>query len=138
MNKIKRNESELTKLFMECSSNEEIYKTLISLGETTPSLPDDKKTEENRVHGCQSQLYITHSGSKEEIYFEVDSDALISKGLATLLTRIYNGSSAEEILQTPLSLFKQIHLLSIISPTRLTGLDELEKRMKQIALNYLM
>lgn len=138
MTKIEENQKKLLARLALCKTNEDIYKALIEIGETTPSLDDKDKIEENRVHGCQSQLYITHHGSKDALFFQIDSDALISKGLATLLTKIFNGSSAEEIVKSAPTLFKEINLLGIISPTRITGIDALEKRMKQIAVNYLI
>ena len=138
MSQIEINQKKILRIFSESTSNEETYKRIIALGESSPNLPIEEKVEENRVHGCQSQLFITHSGTKERLEFKIDSDALISRGLATILINIFNGASAEEIIKTPITLFKEIDLFAIISPTRVTGVEALEKRIKQIAVNYLI
>lgn len=138
MNTIENNQKIVLEILKKCSSQEEIYKTLIKIGENTPNFNEADKIDQNRVHGCQSQLFITHSGTKDAIEFQIDSDAMISKGLASLLIKIYNGASAEDVLKAKLTIFKEIDLLSIISPARITGVDALEKRVKQIAINYLV
>lgn len=138
MNIIEENEKKLLAHFSRCKNPQEIYQILISLSIKLPSLPPDDKIEKNRIHGCQSQLYLIHSGSKEALTFQADSDALISKGLAYTLTTLYNGASAEAILKTTPTYYKKISLHSIISPTRLNGLAELEKAIKQTVINYLI
>ncbi len=135
---IEENQKRLIEQFTRFNSNEKIYHELISLGQNSPPLPSQYKVEENRVHGCQSQLYLICEGTCEALFFKADSDALISKGLATLLISIYQGAPAEEILKSSLSFFKIINLHSILSPSRLNGLDGLEKKVKQLSINYLL
>ena len=138
MNVIEENQKRLLDRFAPLTSREKIYHELISLGQNAPPFPQEAKIEKNRVHGCQSQLYLICEGSKEALFFKADSDALISKGLAALLISIYNGAPAEEILKSSLSFFKIIDLHSILSPSRLNGLEGLERKIKQLSINYLL
>ncbi len=138
MSIVVENQKRVLEQLTSLNSPERIYQYLISLGQNSPPLSEKDKVEANRVHGCQSQLYLICEGTKEALFFQADSDALISKGIALLLLSIYNGASAEEIAKSSLSFFKQFNLHSILSPSRLNGLEGLEKRIKQTAINYLL
>ena len=135
---IQDNQKKLLHLFKNCQTNEEIYKTLLTIGQNAPLLDPSEKTETNRVHGCQSQLFLTCSGTQASLHYKVDADALISKGLAGTLIAIYEGAAAEDILKTPLTFFQEIGLHSLLSPTRLNGLEGLERKAKQLALSYII
>lgn len=115
-----------------------MYQKIICLGRTLLPISSQAKTEENRVTGCQSLLYL-HSELKDgKIFFYADSDALISKGLAALLIDFYNGSTPEEVLKVPPDFIEELDLPSALSPSRVNGLASLYLKMKQQALAHLV
>src|SRR6266487_5648515 len=77
---------------------QERYGHIIELGKNLPALPEDLKTDENKVRGCQSNAWLASEKKDGRIYFKVDSDALIVKGLAALLQRVFSGHTPDEIL----------------------------------------
>lgn len=131
-------QNELKKLFVHCKTKEERYQQIIQLGKELPSLPDPYKTEENRVRGCQSQMYLYTNSSEGKIVFQGSSDALISQGLAALLIRIYSGESPETILKCPPNFLEELGIPASLSPNRANGLYSLHLRMKQEALKRLV
>ncbi|MDX1570140.1 MAG: SufE family protein [Xanthomonadales bacterium] len=98
------------------------YEYIIDLGRRLPDLPESAKTEENRLHGCQSQVWMTVEGDAEKLRFEAISDSAIVRGLIALLLRVYSGRSAEEILETEPRFIEAVGLASHLSPTRSNGL----------------
>ena len=74
------------------------YVYLVDLAKSSGGLSNDEQTEENRIHGCTSQTWVISQMKKDNFYFKTDSDAMIVKGLLTLIERSFNGHSAEEIL----------------------------------------
>lgn len=126
------------KKFSQCKNPEEIYQKLIDLGKGLKRLPLEKRTEENRVNGCQSLMYLSVSVEGDRLYFEADSEALISSGLAACLIEIYNGESAETILKSPPVVIEELKLLQILTPGRANGFQSLYLKMKQEALKLLL
>ena len=109
---------------------EDRYKKLIDLGKAMPPLPEELKTEENRVRGCQSQVWIkTEKKSNGLVTFRGDSDALIVKGLVALVTGIYSESKPEDILKTPPDFVKSLGFETHLSPSRTNGLYSMIKRI---------
>ena len=105
------------------------YEYIIDIGKQLGHLDEKYKTEQYRVQGCQSQVWL-HAYEKEgRIYFEADSDALIVKGLVQLLIRIYSGHTAREILDTDSSELKALGLSEIISSGRQNGIASMLKRI---------
>jgi cysteine desulfuration protein SufE len=96
----------------------ERYQYLIDLGRKLPAFPDELKTEENKVHGCQSQVWLVPSGDANRMEFRAISDSAIVSGLIALLLRVYSGRSAKEILDTPPRFVESIGLAQHLSPTR--------------------
>jgi cysteine desulfuration protein SufE len=103
----------------------ERYQYLIDLGRKLPPLPEEWKTEDNRLKGCQSQVWIVAEGDASRLDFHAISDSSIVSGLVYLALRVYSGRSAAEILATPADYIAQIGLAKHLSPTRSNGLAAL-------------
>jgi cysteine desulfuration protein SufE len=103
----------------------ERYQYLIDLGRKLPPFPEEWKTEENRLKGCQSQVWIVAAGDASRLDFQAISDSSIVSGLVYLALRVYSGRSAAEILSTPADYIAQIGLAKHLSPTRTNGLAAL-------------
>ena len=113
------------------------YKYLIEMGRKMEPLENDYKTEDNLVRGCQSQVWLIPQQDEEgNVYFKVDSDAAIVKGLAALLVRLYSGHKPEEILNTKPEFVEKIGMKEHLSPTRSNGLAAMIEQMKIYAMAY--
>ncbi len=100
----------------------ERYQYLIDLGRKLPGLPDSQKTEQHRLHGCQSMVWIVASGNADKLDFSATSDSAIVSGLIYLALRVYSGRSAGDILATEADYIADIGLAKHLSPTRSNGL----------------
>lgn len=112
---------------------------LIDLGFELPKLPDEEKIEQNRVHGCQSNVWLIASQNKKTepttIEFLANSDAMIVNGLIAVLMAIYNRKTPEEIIDTNIDeIFHKLELDRHLSPARKNGLSGMVKRVRQIAV----
>ena len=103
----------------------ERYQYLIDLGRKLPPLPEALKTEDHRLLGCQSKVWIVASGDASRLDFTAASDSAIVSGLAYLALRVYSGRSAREILDAPADYIAAIGLAKHLSPTRSNGLASL-------------
>ena len=103
----------------------ERYQYLIDLGRKLPPFPEEWKTEENRLKGCQSQVWIVVEGDASKLDFHAISDSAIVSGLIYLALRVYAGRSASEILDTQADYIADIGLAKHLSPTRSNGLTAL-------------
>ena len=103
----------------------ERYQYLIDLGRKLPQFPEDWKTEEHRLHGCQSMVWIVPSGDAAKLEFTAVSDSVIVSGLVYLALRVYSGRPAAEILATEPDYVAAIGLARHLSPTRSNGLAAL-------------
>ena len=103
----------------------ERYQYLIDLGRKLPVFPDAYRTEEHRLHGCQSMVWIVASGDAARLDFQAISDSAIVSGLVYLALRVYSGRSAADILATEPTYIADIGLAKHLSPTRSSGLDAL-------------
>jgi cysteine desulfuration protein SufE len=103
----------------------ERYQYLIDLGRKLPPFPEEWKTEEHRLRGCQSMVWIVPSGDARRLEFAAISDSAIVSGLVYLALRVYSGRSAREILDTPADYIAEIGLAKHLSPTRSNGLAAL-------------
>lgn len=113
---------------------EDRYKYIIDLGKELPEMDESKKTDANIVRGCQSQVWIDFDKSGDHLYFEVDSDAFIVKGLLGLVMAAYNGKTAEQIQHFDIdAYFDELSLIKHLSPTRGNGLRAMVKRVNDIA-----
>lgn len=100
----------------------ERYQYLIDLGRKLPPFPDADRTDEHKVSGCQSQVWLVPSGDAHRLDFRAISDSSIVSGLIALLLRVYSGRSAEEILAIEPRFIEAIGLAKHLSPTRSNGL----------------
>ena len=111
----------------------ERYQYLIDLGRKLPDFPEDWKTEEHRLLGCQSKVWIVPSGDAAKLDFAAASDSAIVSGLVFLALRVYSGRSAGEILATTPDYIAGIGLAKHLSPTRSNGLAALLAFIQQHA-----
>src|SRR5690606_9091251 len=108
------------------------YRYIIDLGKALPPLPQDMKTEDRFVRGCQSQVWLAHQyvAGENRLYFAVDSDALIVRGLAALVLAALNRKSPQDILAYDMQeYFRRLDLLRHLSPTRGNGVQAMVARM---------
>jgi cysteine desulfuration protein SufE len=111
----------------------ERYQYLIDLGKQLPSFPDKWKTEDYRVHGCQSMVWLVPSGDASQMHFDATSDSAIVSGLIALVLRVYSDRSAAEIVATEPEFIQQIGLAKHLSPTRSNGLAAMLAKLKAYA-----
>jgi cysteine desulfuration protein SufE len=109
---------------------------LIDLGRKLPSMPEHLKTEENIIKGCQSRVWLTAQCENGLIFFQTDSDALIVKGIAALLLRVFSGHTAEEIIAAEPYFLEKINLKGMLSMNRANGLAAMIKQIKFYALAF--
>lgn len=131
---INQTQDEIIEEFSDLADWMDRYAYIIDLGNTLPEFPESEKTPENLIEGCQSRVWITARHTPEEtIEFQADSDALIVKGIVTLLLKVLNGHTPEEILNADLYFIDKIGLGAHLSPTRSNGLVAMVKQMKNYA-----
>lgn len=109
---------------------------IMELGQKLPDMPEDEKTEANIVKGCQSKVWLTASLDQGRISFRADSNTAITKGLVSLLTRIFNGQTAEDILNADLYFMNRIGMDRFIGTQRSNGFAAMIKQMKLYALAF--
>lgn len=130
--------AELKEKFLSIPSLDARYAEVIALGKALPPYPEELKTAERIVSGCQSILYLNASVCDGKMVFQVHSEALISAGLAALLLFVYNGEAPEILLTHPPQFATELGILAKLSPSRSNGLAHIHLRMKQMALKFLM
>jgi cysteine desulfuration protein SufE len=113
------------------------YQYLIDLGRKLETLADDEKTDDKLLAGCQSRVWLHLGGDAEQITIRANSDAAIVSGLIALLTRVYSGCSARQVLDTPPRFIEEIGLASHLSPTRANGLHAMLKAINEFAAEQL-
>ncbi len=111
----------------------ERYQYLIDLGRKLPEFPAQLKTDEYKVHGCQSQVWLAANGDANRMEFRAISDSAIVSGLIALLLRVYSGRSAREILDTEPRFVEAIGLARHLSPTRNNGLAAMLAQIRKHA-----
>ena len=135
MDRVKRRSEEIIKNFSGLSSWEDRYKKIIQIGRTAPFLEDKYKTEKWLVKGCQSQVWLyAYRDEEGKVVFRADSDALITKGLVSLLLNYYSALSPKEILSHPVpSFFEELDLKNHLTPTRVGGLFSMVRQIRYYA-----
>lgn len=109
------------------------YEYIIELGKSQEEYPEDRKTDDKLVKGCQSRVWIDFKIEDGKIFFNADSDAIITKGIISLLVRIYSGRTPQEILSSDFSVVEKIGLKENLSPTRANGLVSMIQMIREIA-----
>ncbi len=112
------------------------YQLLIDMGGETEPLPDSDKVEQNLIDGCQSRVWLVCDEKEGRLYFRAESDALIVKGIVTLLIRVLSGHTPDEILDADLYFIEKIGLREHLSPTRSNGLLAMLKQMRAYAMAF--
>jgi cysteine desulfuration protein SufE len=106
------------------------YEYLIEFGKSLAPLDEKYKTEENRIHGCQSRVWLHAEKNGGKVVFGADSDAIITKGIVGLLVKVLSGHPPKEIAESDLYFIEKIGLKEHLSPTRANGLLSMIKKMK--------
>jgi cysteine desulfuration protein SufE len=109
---------------------------IMELGQKLPSLPEEDKSEENIVKGCQSKVWLTSKLENDKVYFSADSNTSITKGLVSLLIRIFNGQTPESILASNLYFMHKISMERFIGTQRSNGFAAMIRQMKLYALAF--
>ena len=110
------------------------YEYLIELGKSLKSYPEESKTEDKLIEGCQSRVWLDWKMEDGKIYFIADSDAIITKGIISLLVGVYSGRTPKEIAEDDFSFIEQLGLKENLSPTRSNGLVSMIATIKDAAL----
>lgn len=110
------------------------YEYLIDLGKNLAPYPDSSKTDDRLIKGCQSRVWLDYQMKDGKLWFTADSDAIITKGIISLLVCIYSGRTPEEIASSDFSFIEKIGLKENLSPTRANGLASMIATIKAVAL----
>ncbi len=133
---IEETENEIVEEFSLFDSWDEKYEYIIDLGKKLPPLENKYKTDENKVRGCQSTVYLTAEYREGSVFYKADSDAMIVKGLISMLIRVLSGHSPAEIINARLEFIQRIGMSSHLAQTRSNGLLAMVRQMKNYALAY--
>lgn len=129
-------EQEIVEEFALFDSWEDKYEYIIDMGKKLPPLNEAYRTEDHKIKGCQSQVWM-HSELKDgKVYYEADSDAMIVKGLAGMLVRVFSGQKPEDIVNAPVKFIDDIGMTSHLAQTRSNGLRAMLKQMKMDAMAW--
>ena len=109
------------------------YQYIIDMGKQLPDYPDELKSPETKIQGCQSNVWMHHERQGDVVHFQATSDAAIVSGLIAVLMRIYNDRSPAEIADTPPSFLEELGLDKHLSPTRSNGLHAMLQRIFSVA-----
>jgi cysteine desulfuration protein SufE len=109
---------------------------IMELGQKLPDMPESEKTEDNIVKGCQSKVWLSAGLEDDKVYFRADSNTAITKGLVSLLLRIYNGQKPDDILQSDLYFMNRIGMERFIGTQRSNGFAAMIRQMKLYALAF--
>ncbi len=129
-------QDEIVEEFSELDDWMDRYQVLIDLGNEQKPLPESDKTESNLIPGCQSRLWLVCEEQDGKLTFRAESDAIIVKGIVTLLIKVLNGHTPDEILSADLYFIDKIGLREHLSPTRSNGLLSMLKQMRMYALAF--
>ena len=123
-------QADLVKRFTHFANPKDRYRYLIDMGKKLQIMGEEFQTEENRIHGCQSQVWIHIEEQDGRLFMQAKSDAAIVSGLIALLLKFYNGRTPQEVATAPLEFLGKIGLLQQLSPNRSTGLYHMIKRIQ--------
>jgi cysteine desulfuration protein SufE len=129
-------QAEIIERFNAIADWEARYREIIALGKKLPPLPEELRTESNKVKGCQSQVWLAPKLENGCVHFQADSDAAIVRGLVALLLEVYSGHPPAEILAADETFVDRIGLIEHLSQTRSNGLSAMIKQIKYYALAY--
>lgn len=133
---IQETEAEIIEAFSWFETWEEKYEYIIELGKKLPELDEKYKKEENIIKGCQSTVWLVAEYKDDKVFYQADSDAIIVKGLVSMLLLVLSGHTPDEILDAKLDFIKEIGMMSHLAQTRSNGLVAMVKQIKNYALAY--
>ena len=136
MEKIADIQNEIIDEFSGLSDWMDRYSYIIDLGNAMDALPEEERTADNLIDGCQSRLWLSADYRDGKVYFTADSDAIIVKGIVSLLIKVLSGQTPQEILDSELFFIDEIGLREHLSPTRSNGLLAMVKQMRMYALAF--
>ena len=136
MKTINQLQDEVIEEFSELDDWMDRYQLLIDLGNEQAPLDEQYKTEQNLIEGCQSRVWLQADYTDGLVYFQAESDALIVKGIISLLIQVVSGHTPDEILDNDLYFIERIGLKEHLSPTRSNGLLSMVKQMRMYALAF--
>ena len=136
VNTIEETEKEIVEEFALFDSWDDKYEYIIDMGKKLPPLEEQHKQDENKVRGCQSTVWLVADYKDGKIIYKADSDAVIVKGLISMLIRVLSGQSPDAIINAQLNFIKDIGMMSHLAQTRSNGLVAMVKQMKNYALAY--
>lgn len=134
---LKETENEIIEEFSMFDEWLDKYEYIIELGKSLETLSDSSKTEDKLIKGCQSRVWLDWKKEEGRIFFSADSDAIVTKGIISLLIKIYSGRTAEEIAASDFSVVEKIGLRENLSPTRANGLVSMIETIRRIAAENL-
>ena len=133
---IEEREEEITDDFSLFDSWEEKYEYIIDLGKKLAPLEEQYKQEENIIKGCQSTVWLVSDFKDGKVFYKADSDAVIVKGLVSMLIKVLSGHEPDKILNAKLDFIKDIGMMTHLAQTRSNGLLSMVKQIKNYALAY--
>jgi cysteine desulfuration protein SufE len=129
-------EQEIIEEFSLFDSWDDKYEYIIDLGKKLQPLDDQYKKDENKVKGCQSTVWLVADYKDGRIYYKAESDAVIVKGLISMLIRVLSGQTPDDIVNAKLDFIREIGMMSHLAQTRSNGLLSMVKQMKNYALAF--
>ena len=135
-NSIQVIENEIVEEFALFDSWDDKYEYIIDLGKKLPPLEEQHKIDINKVKGCQSTVWLVSDFRDGKVYYKAESDAVIVKGLISMLIRVLSGHSPDEIIDTKMDFINKIGMTTHLAQTRSNGLLAMVKQMKNYALAY--
>ncbi|MEC7860402.1 MAG: SufE family protein [Pseudomonadota bacterium] len=136
MNEVIISQNEIVEEFSLLGNWVDKYQYIIDMGRNLSSLSDDEKIEENRIKGCQSQVWFITELKNERLIFRAMSDAAIVSGLIAILLRIYSDKRPKDIIEAPIHFIEALEFEQHLSPTRSNGLSSMLTAIKNFAIEY--
>mgnify|MGYP000051797418 CR=1 FL=1 len=136
MNEVIISQNEIIEEFSLLDNWEDRYQYIIDMGRNLPSFSDVEKTEENKIKGCQSQVWFLTKMQNERLKFRAISDAAIVSGLIAILLRIYSNKKPKDIIEAPIHFIEALGFEHHLSPTRSNGLSSMLKAIRNFAIEY--
>ena len=134
--RIEEIEKEIVEEFSLFDSWDDKYEYIIDLGKKLPPLEANYKVDENKVKGCQSTVWLGAEFKNDRVYYYAESDAVIVKGLISMLIRVLSGQEPDAIVEAKLDFIKEIGMMSHLAQTRSNGLLAMVKQMKNYAVAF--
>ena len=134
--KIKEIQNQIVEEFDIFDSWMDKYEYLIELGKSVPVIDDINKTDDNIIKGCQSKVWLHAQENDGIVEFSADSDAIITKGIVSLLIRTFSNQKPDDIINASLDFIDDIGLRQHLSPNRANGLNNMIKKIKFYAIAF--